>query len=79
MRSFNLYRRVAAQFQIRYVAYGEDGSAACRRLASEGRCLVEQRYGWDALADRFDTLIREIAGGACLRANRKPIIAGSQA
>jgi sugar transferase (PEP-CTERM/EpsH1 system associated) len=34
-RSFNLYRRLAAQFQIRYVGYGEYGSAA-EALRSEG-------------------------------------------
>ncbi|MCI0590548.1 MAG: glycosyltransferase family 4 protein [Gammaproteobacteria bacterium] len=35
-RSFNLYRRLAGQFQIRYVGYGEDGSAAAKVLRAEG-------------------------------------------
>jgi glycosyltransferase involved in cell wall biosynthesis len=34
-----------------------------QRLAAEGRRLVEQRYGWDLLADRFAAFIREVAGG----------------
>jgi polysaccharide biosynthesis protein PslH len=34
-RSFNLYRRLVSQFQIRYVSYGEDGLAA-EALRSEG-------------------------------------------
>jgi sugar transferase (PEP-CTERM/EpsH1 system associated) len=35
-RSFNLYRRLAAQFQIRYVGYGEDGSVAAEALRMGG-------------------------------------------
>ncbi len=35
-RSFNLYRRLGTQFQIRYIGYGEEDSAAAEalRLAS---------------------------------------------
>ena len=35
-RSFNLYRRLAARFQIRYIGYGEDGSRAAAALRSAG-------------------------------------------
>jgi sugar transferase (PEP-CTERM/EpsH1 system associated) len=31
-RSFNLYRRLGTQFQIRYIGYGEEGSAAAEAL-----------------------------------------------
>jgi glycosyltransferase involved in cell wall biosynthesis len=34
----------------------------CVELAGKGRRLVERRYGWDALADRFGGFIREVAG-----------------
>lgn len=34
----------------------------CRKLAAEGRCLVENYYGWDALANKFANFIRESAG-----------------
>lgn len=33
-----------------------------KELATEGRRLVEQRYGWDALAERLGSFIREVAG-----------------
>lgn len=35
-RSFNLYRRLAKRFTIRYVAYGEHDSAAAHALRAEG-------------------------------------------
>ena len=35
-RSFNLYRRLARRFQIRYVAYGRNDSAAAKALAATG-------------------------------------------
>lgn len=35
-RSFNLYRRLAAQFQIRYVGYGAEDSAAAQALKQVG-------------------------------------------
>jgi len=35
-RSFNLYRRLAARFQIRYIAYGEGSSVAAEALRTEG-------------------------------------------
>lgn len=34
----------------------------CLALSKEGRRLVEQYYGWDALADKFGKFIHEIAG-----------------
>ena len=40
-----------------------DDPERCRKLAMEGRRLVEQCYGWDALADRFGDFIREIVTG----------------
>lgn len=40
-----------------------DDPERCQKLAMEGRRLVEQCYGWDALADRFGDFIREIAAG----------------
>lgn len=39
-----------------------DDSARCHELAAEGRRLVEQRYGWDALAAQCGAFIREVAG-----------------
>ena len=33
-----------------------------RRFAANGRYLVEQRYEWDSLADRFAAFIRDVAG-----------------
>jgi hypothetical protein len=41
-------------------------SERCRELAAEGRRLVEQHYGWDALAERFGCFIREVAGNVAL-------------
>lgn len=38
-----------------------DDPDRCRKLATEGRRLVEQCYGWDTLADRFGDFIRAIA------------------
>ena len=35
-RSFNLYRRLSARHQIRYIAYGEGGSVAAEALRTEG-------------------------------------------
>jgi sugar transferase (PEP-CTERM/EpsH1 system associated) len=34
-----------------------------RRLGEQGRRLVEERYGWDALAERFGDFIAVVAGG----------------
>ena len=39
-----------------------DDSKRCQELAAEGRRLVEQRYGWDALAERLEGFIHEVAG-----------------
>ncbi len=39
-----------------------DNPKRCLDLAIEGRRLVEQRYGWDALADKFASFIHRIAG-----------------
>lgn len=39
-----------------------DDPKRCLDLAIEGRCLVEQCYGWDALADKFASFIHRIAG-----------------
>ncbi|MGH9894881.1 MAG: glycosyltransferase family 4 protein [bacterium] len=38
-----------------------DDPERCRRLGVEGRRLVEQRYGWDALAEKFCRFIHEVA------------------
>src|ERR1051325_12177862 len=35
-RTFNLYRRLAERFQIRYVAYGDPGSAAAQAVKEAG-------------------------------------------
>src|SRR5262245_23314297 len=35
-RSFNLYKRLAARFQIRYIGYGEDDSPAAAALRGAG-------------------------------------------
>lgn len=37
-----------------------DDPERCRELAYQGRRLVEQQYGWDALAERFRRFICEI-------------------
>jgi len=37
-----------------------DDAKRCLDLAIEGRRLVEQHYGWDALANKFGNFIREI-------------------
>ena len=34
----------------------------CQELGTEGRALVDQRYGWDALADSLADFISKIAG-----------------
>ena len=39
-----------------------DDQERCQKLAVEGRHLVEQYYGWDALAASLGRFIREIAG-----------------
>jgi len=41
-----------------------DDQQRCRSLSTEGRRLVEQHYGWDALADRFGNFVREVVGHA---------------
>ena len=41
-----------------------DDQQRCRSLSTEGRRLVEQHYGWDALADRFGNFVREVVGDA---------------
>ncbi|MDQ3562977.1 MAG: glycosyltransferase family 4 protein [Pseudomonadota bacterium] len=51
-----------------------DDPERCRRLAAEGRCLVEQRYGWDALAEKFRSFIHEVAEKAV-----PPILVGEVA
>jgi glycosyltransferase involved in cell wall biosynthesis len=38
--------------------------ARCLALASEGRRLVEQSYGWDALAHKMAGFIQHISGTA---------------
>lgn len=38
-----------------------DDPAQCASLAAAGRRLVEQKYGWDALAERLDQFIRGLA------------------
>lgn len=38
-------------------------SNRCQELATEGRRLVEQRYGWDALAERFTNYINDVVQG----------------
>lgn len=38
-------------------------SNRCQELATEGRRLVEQRYGWDALAERFTKYINDVVQG----------------
>lgn len=40
-----------------------DDPDRCQKLAMEGRRLVEQYYGWDALADQFCAFIRKITVG----------------
>jgi glycosyltransferase involved in cell wall biosynthesis len=39
-----------------------DDPQRCLDLATEGRHLVEQRYGWDALTNKFASFIRQIVG-----------------
>jgi sugar transferase (PEP-CTERM/EpsH1 system associated) len=39
-----------------------DNPERCRELASEGRRLVQRCYGWDALAERLEGFIHEVAG-----------------
>jgi sugar transferase (PEP-CTERM/EpsH1 system associated) len=41
-----------------------DDQQRCRSLSTEGRRLVEQHYGWDALSDRFGNFVREVVGNA---------------
>jgi glycosyltransferase involved in cell wall biosynthesis len=36
--------------------------ALCGRIAAEGRRIVEQSYGWGALADRYGSFIRTVVG-----------------
>lgn len=38
-------------------------SKRCQELATEGRRLVEQRYGWDALAERFTNYVDDVVQG----------------
>lgn len=38
-------------------------SKRCQELAIEGRRLVEQHYGWDALANRFGNFIGDVVRG----------------
>lgn len=40
-----------------------DNPQRCQQLAAEGRRLVEQRYGWDYLANRFGAFMREVSEG----------------
>ena len=46
-----------------------DDPERCQRLGAEGRRLVEQRYGWDSLADRFAAFIRQVAGDGLSRSD----------
>lgn len=39
-----------------------DDPEQCRNLGAQGRRLVEQQYGWDALVDRLSLFIREVVG-----------------
>jgi sugar transferase (PEP-CTERM/EpsH1 system associated) len=39
----------------------------CRKLAIQGRWLVERQYGWDWLAEQFGCFIREIVEDSALR------------
>jgi polysaccharide biosynthesis protein PslH len=39
-----------------------DEPSRCRKLGEEGRKLVEEQYGWDALAQRLGHFIRDIGG-----------------
>ncbi|WP_455387809.1 glycosyltransferase family 4 protein [Petrachloros mirabilis] len=39
-----------------------DDPERCQALAAEGRHLVERRYGWDVLAEKFGSFIHEVTG-----------------
>jgi sugar transferase (PEP-CTERM/EpsH1 system associated) len=39
-----------------------DDPDMCMRLAAAGRHIVEQRYGWSALADQYGSFIRTVVG-----------------
>lgn len=52
-----------------------DDSKRCLDLAIEGRRLVEQRYGWDALANKFGNFIHEIAAKEPLSSPPAPVAA----
>jgi glycosyltransferase involved in cell wall biosynthesis len=43
----------------------------CANLAAEGRRLVEEVYGWDALAERFAKFIYEVVRGDRYRGSRR--------
>lgn len=43
-----------------------DDSDLCDRLVVQGRQLVEQNYGWDALAERFARFICEVVGSPAM-------------
>lgn len=52
-----------------------DDPKRCLDLATHGRRLVEQHYGWDALAEKFANFIRETAHHKpCLRLSHEMVI-----
>ena len=39
-----------------------DDPERCGELAKEGRRLVEEHYGWDALASKFEKFVHRVTG-----------------
>ena len=54
-----------------------DDRELCERLVAQGRRLVEQHYGWDALAEQFSGFIQEVVEGSEMSVNGGQTVASA--